>query len=176
MAQAKRVACLLATHYEDSEFRIPYERLTEAGYQVDVIGTEVGKELRGYKGRDEVRTTHAIDQVKPDDYAALLIPGGFSPDHLRGDARFLNFVKAFDALKRPLAAVCHGPQLLMAAHLVKGRTLTAWKTVRADLELIPDVHVKDEPVVRDANWITSRKPDDVGLFSDALVQALEARA
>lgn len=176
MAQGKKVACLLATGYEDSEFRVPYERLTQAGYQVDVIGVEAGKELKGYKGKDSVKATHGIDQVKPGDYAALLIPGGHSPDQLRGDARFVKFVQEFDALKRPLAAVCHGPQLLMAAHLVKGRTLTAWKTVRGDLEMIPDVHVKDEAVVRDANWITSRKPDDLPMFSDALVQALEARA
>jgi protease I len=176
MAQNKKVACLLATGYEDSEFRIPYDRLLEAGYRVDVIGVEAGQQLKGYKGKDAIRVTHGIDEVKPEDYGALLIPGGHSPDQLRGDPRFVTFVQAFDALDRPLAAVCHGPQLLMAAHLVKGRTLTAWKTVRGDLEQIPGVHVKDEPVVRDGNWITSRKPDDLPLFSDALLQTLEARA
>jgi protease I len=175
MIQDKKVACLLASGYEDSEFRIPYDRLLQAGYSVDVIGAEAGKKLEGYKGKDSIRVTHAIDEVRPEDYAALLIPGGHSPDQLRADERFVKFVKDFDALGRPLAAVCHGPQLLMAAHLVKGRTLTAWETVRADLEQIPGVHVTDEAVVRDGNWITSRKPADLAPFSDALVQALEAQ-
>jgi protease I len=176
MAQHAKVACLLANGYEDSEFRIPYDRLLQAGYAVDVIGAEAGQQLKGYKGKDSIRATKGIDEVKPEDYGALLIPGGHSPDQLRADARFVKFVQAFDALDRPLAAVCHGPQLLMAAHLVKGRTLTAWKTVRGDLEQIPEVHVKDEAVVRDRNWITSRKPEDLGPFSDALLQTLEARA
>lgn len=176
MAQGKKVACLLTNGYEDSEFRVPYERLTKAGYEVDIISNEAGRELKGYKGKDTTRSNKGIDEVKPQDYAALLIPGGHSPDQLRADERFVKFVREFDGLKRPLAAVCHGPQLLMAAHLVKGRTLTAWKTVRDDLAQIPDVHVKDEALVRDANWITSRKPDDLPMFSDALVQALESRA
>lgn len=176
MANGKKVACLLTSGYEDSEFRVPYDRLTQAGYEVDIISAEAGKELKGYKGKDTTQATKGIDEVKPEDYAALLIPGGHSPDKLRADQRFVKFVQAFDALKRPLAAVCHGPQLLMAAHLVKGRTLTAWKTVQDDLSQIGDVHVKDEALVRDQNWITSRKPDDLPIFSDALVKALgEAR-
>ena len=80
-------------------------------------------------------------------------------------------MKEFDASKKPLAAVCHGPQLLITAGLVKGRTLTAWKTIQEDLRQI-GANVKDEPVVRDGNWITSRKPDDLQQFSDAVVQAL----
>jgi protease I len=80
-------------------------------------------------------------------------------------------VKEFDATKKPLAAVCHGPQLLISAGLVKGRTLTAWKTIQEDLRQI-GASVKDEPVVRDGNWITSRQPGDLQQFSDAVVQAL----
>ena len=114
----------------------------------------------------------AIDEVKPQDYQALLIPGGQSPDHLRADPRVVQFVKAFDALKRPIAAVCHGPQLLLSARLVKGRTLTAWKTVQDDLEQA-GAKVLDQPVVIDQNWITSRKPEDLEKFSEALIQALQ---
>jgi protease I len=80
-------------------------------------------------------------------------------------------VKEFDASKKPLAAVCHGPQLLITAGLVKGRTLTAWKTIQEDLRQI-GANVKDEPVVRDGTWITSRQPDDLQQCSDAVVQAL----
>ena len=167
-----RVACLLANGFEDSELRVPYQALKEAGIAVDVIGQQAGEELRGERGQEQVKTDVAIDQARPDRYQALLIPGGFSPDRLRADQRFVDFVREFDALGRPIAAVCHGPQLLMAARLVKGRTLTAWKTVREDLELA-GVRTRDEPVVRDGNWITSRQPSDLPAFSEALLRTLQ---
>jgi deglycase len=84
-------------------------------------------------------------------------------------------VKRFDRTGRPLAAVCHGPQLLMAAHLVKGRTLTAWPTIQDDLRLA-GARVEDQAVVRDRNWITSRKPDDLDQFSSAVLDALRSEA
>jgi protease I len=170
MAQGK-VACLLGDGFEDSEFRIPYDRVRKEGYQVDIIGQKAGMELKGYKGKERVKADKGIDEVRPEDYIGLLIPGGYSPDHLRVDPRFVEFVKRFDAQKRPLAAVCHGPQLLLSARLVRGRTLTAWPTVQVDLELA-GANVKDEPVVIDQNWITSRKPDDLQAFSEAFVQGL----
>jgi protease I len=168
-----RVACLLGPGFEDSEFRIPYDRLKAAGYQVDVIGLRAGEEVKGSKGKESVKVEKSIDQVKPQEYQGLLIPGGQSPDHLRVDPRVVQFVKQFDALKRPLAAVCHGPQLLLTARLVKGRTLTAWQTVQGDLEQA-GAKVVDEAVVRDQNWITSRKPEDLEKFSEALIAALES--
>lgn len=167
-----KIACLLGQGFEDSEFRIPYDRLKKEGYQVDVIGAKAGEELKGYKGRERVKVSMSIDQAKADDYDALLIPGGQSPDRLRADKRFVDFVRAFEDSGKLIAAVCHGPQLLIAAHLVKGRTLTAWSTIQDDLEQI-GATVKDEPVVRDRNWITSRKPDDLQAFSDAIVDSLE---
>jgi len=170
MAQL-RVACLLGSDFEDSEFRAPYDRLRKEGYQVDIIGTKAGQEVKGKKGKEIVKIEKSVDEVRPEDYAALLIPGGGSPDHLRADQRFVEFVKRFDALRRPLAAVCHGPQLLLSARLVKGRTLTAWTTIQGDLQQA-GANVKDEQVVLDQNWITSRKPEDLPAFSEALIQAL----
>src|SRR6185295_13221721 len=152
-----KVALLLGQGFEDSEFRIPYDRARAAGHQVEIIGAKAGEELTGYKGKEKVRADRAIDEARPDDYDALLIPGGHSPDHLRADPRFVEFVKRFDATKRPVAAVCHGPQLLISAGLVKGRTLTAWKTIQEDLRQI-GAHVVDQEVVLDGNWITSRQP------------------
>ena len=167
-----KIACVLGQGFEDSEFRVPYDRLKGEGYQVDVIGFRAGEELKGYKGRETVRADKAIDQVKAEEYDALLIPGGQSPDHLRVDKRFVEFVGAFEEDGKLIAAVCHGPQLLIAAHLAKGRTLTAWSTIQDDLQQI-GATVKDEAVVKDRNWITSRKPDDLQQFSDAIVDALE---
>jgi protease I len=174
MARAQRVACLLAPDFEDSEFRIPYDRLIGEGYQVDVIAAKQGDRLEGKKGKEEVRADRGIDDVKPDDYDALFIPGGYSPDKLRADARFVDFTRRFDTLGRPIVTVCHGPQLLLTAGLVRpGRKLTAWKTVQGDLAHT-GAEVVDEPVVRDGNWVTSRQPSDLEAFSDAAIELLSA--
>jgi len=170
---ARKVAVLLGEGFEDSEFKVPYDRLKAEGFEVDVIGRETGEELRGKRGKVTTRATRSIADARPPDYDALVLPGGYSPDKLRADERFVRFVKDFDATKKPLAAVCHGPQLLITAGLVKGRTLTAWSTIQEDLRQI-GARVKDEPVVKDGNWITSRKPDDLQQFSDALIQALRS--
>jgi protease I len=168
-----KVALLLGQGFEDSEFRIPYDRLREAGHQVEIIGTKAGEELTGYHGKEKVAADESIDGVRPENYDALFIPGGYSPDRLRADPRFVRFVQRFDATKRPVAAVCHGPQLLIAAGLVRGRTLTAWKTIQEDLRQI-GANVEDDEVVLDGNWITSRQPADLEAFSHALLRVLES--
>lgn len=171
MGTMKKVACLLGPGFEDSEYKVPTDALREGGYTVDVIGAKVGETLHGSKGKVDARADLAIDCVKVGDYDLLLIPGGGSPDALRADPRFVDFVRDFDATGRPIAAVCHGPQLLAAAHLVQGRTLTAWQTIQDDLQQM-GATVKDEAVVEDRNWITSRKPDDLPQFTKAMLGAL----
>jgi len=170
---AKKVGVLLGEGFEDSELKVPYDRLKAEGFEVDIIGREVGEEIRGKRGNVTVKATRSIAEARPQAYDALVLPGGYSPDKLRADERFVRFVREFDATRKPLAAVCHGPQLLITAGLVKGRTLTAWTTIQEDLRQI-GAKVKDEPVVKDGNWITSRKPDDLQQFSDALIQALRS--
>jgi len=167
-----RIACLLASGFEDSEFRVPYDRLREAGYLVEIIGLRAGEQLEGERKREPVKTDFGIDEGDPADYQGLLIPGGYSPDKLRADERFVDFVKEFDGTRRPLAAVCHGPQLLLAAELQRGRTLTAWKTVQSDLRQA-GAKVVDQEVVVDGNWITSRKPDDLPAFSERFLAELD---
>jgi protease I len=168
-----KVGFVVGQGFEDSELRVPFDRVREAGLAVEVIGARAGEELKGYRGRETFVADRGIDEVRADDYAALVIPGGHSPDHLRADHRFVQLVKDFDATGRPLAAVCHGPQLLITAGLVRGRTLTAWKTIQEDLRQI-GADVKDEPVVIDDNWITSRQPADLETFSLAILSALDA--
>ena len=169
--QRGTIACLLANDFEDSEFRIPVEHLRAAGYAVEVIGVRAGEMLRGKKGKEKAVADLGIEDAGVDEYEGLLIPGGYSPDHLRADERFVEFVRAFDATRRPLAAVCHGPQLLLAAQLQRGRTLTAWKTVQDDLRQAGAV-VLDQEVVVDGNWITSRQPSDLEAFSAKLIEEL----
>jgi len=166
-----KIACLLGEDFEDSELELPRDRLIGAGFDVEVIGARAGAELRGKRGEVTERVEKSIDSANPEDYAALFIPGGYSPDHIRADRRFVDFVLRFEALKRPVAAICHGPQLLITAGLVRGRRLTAWTTIQDDLRQV-GANVQDAPVVVDGNWITSRQPSDLPAFSEALLSTL----
>ncbi len=157
-----KIACVLGPDFEDSEFRVPFDRFTAAGHQVTVIGLERGASLQGKKGREKTTADLGIDQARADEYDALFIPGGHSPDALRGDPRMVQFVKAF--ANKPIFAICHGPQLLLTAGMVQGRTLTAWKTVQEDLKHT-GAKVVDQEVVVDRNLVTSRKPDDLDAFT-----------
>ena len=166
-----KIACLLADGFEDSEFQIPCDWLSAAGYTVEIVGARAGDALKGEKGRETVVVDLSIDEADVDAYEGMLIPGGHSPDILRADDRFVEFVRAFDATGRPLAAVCHGPQILLTAELQAGRTLTAWPTVQGDLRQA-GAHVVDRDVVVDDNWITSRKPADLEAFTAKFVEEL----
>ena len=168
-----RVACVLDSDFEDSEFRGPYDALRRAGHDVTVIGLGKGTELLGKQGEERVTTERGIDDVSAGDFDALLIPGGYSPDHLRADRRMVDFTRAFFTNERPVFAICHGPQLLMTARVVRGRRMTAWLTVQDDLSQV-GADVVDEEVVVDRRLVTSRKPDDVPAFSREALRVLES--
>jgi protease I len=156
-----KIACVLASHFEDSEFKAPSDAFRQEGHEVVVIGKKAGEMLEGKRGREKAQADLAIDDARPEDYDALFIPGGFSPDQLRADDRFVDFTRAFDG--RPVFAICHGPQLLLTADLVHGRRMTAWKTVQKDLKCC-GAQVVDEEVVVDGNLVTSRQPTDIPAF------------
>lgn len=156
-----KIACVLSEGYEDSEFKVPYDKLKAAGHEVTVIGAKKGETLKGKAGKESIDTDVAIDDVRPESFDALLIPGGHSPDQLRADERFVTFMKAFAS--KPIFAICHGPQLLITAEMVKGRTMTAWQTVQVDLKNA-GASVVDKEVCVDKNLVTSRKPDDLDAF------------
>lgn len=166
------IACLLDSGFEDSEFRKPYDAFTQAGHQVTIVGLEAGKELEGYRGKETTRSEMGIDEARPDRFDALFIPGGYSPDHLRVNQKAVAFTKAFFDEERPVFAVCHGPQLLIAARAWKGRRLTAWPTIQDDLRQL-GAEVVDEEVVVDGNLVTSRKPDDLDAFCRESLRLLE---
>jgi protease I len=167
-----RIACLLDSDFEDSEFEKPYRALRDAGHDVVVIGFERGKEVSGKKGQVKTKTELSIGDASPGDYDALLIPGGYSPDHLRADKRFVDFARAFFDRERPVCAVCHGPQLLITAGVVKGRRMTAWRTIQEDLRYA-GANVVDEEVVVDRNLVTSRQPSDLDAFSRESIKLLQ---
>jgi len=166
-----KIAMLVGPGYEDSEFQVPYERLREAGHEVVVLGLERGSIVAGKGGKSKVEIEHTVDEVATDAFDALVIPGGHGPDRLRIDTPVVEFVRTFHALGRPVAAICHGPQLLIEADLVKGRKMTSWPSVRKDLENAGAQWV-DRELVEDANFITSRKPDDLPAFCDAILKRL----
>jgi protease I len=169
-----KIACLLGPMFEDSEFQKPYDAFLEAGHEVVVIGVESGKELTGDKGKVTFRTEKAITDVKPDEFDALFIPGGNSPDKLRADHRIVQFVADMCRKNKPVFAICHGPQLLLSADCHKGYKMTAWKTIREDLRKAGG-NVVDEEVVVDRNVVTSRMPDDIPAFIRESLNLLSRR-
>ena len=119
--------------------------------------------MKGYRGKESHVTDIAIDDVSPEQFNALFIPGGYSPDHLRVNPVVVEFVKGFFSAGKPVFAVCHGPQLIITAGEYRGRRLTAWQTIQDDLRKL-GADVVDEEVVVDGNLVTSRKPDDLDAF------------
>jgi deglycase len=166
-----KIAITLADGFEDSEFTVPYERLRAAGHEVTVVGTQTGETVTGKRGNASHRVDTVAATLNPDNFDALLIPGGHSPDRLRLDADVVDFTRRFSATGKPVAAICHGPQLLIEAGLVDGRTLTSWPSVRTDL-INAGADWVDREVVLDTNLITSRKPDDLPVFCKTLVERL----
>jgi protease I len=158
-----RIACVLSDGVEDSELTQPMEAFRKAGHEVVIIGAEKREEIAGKHGEAKVRADMGIDEARPEDFDALFVPGGYSPDHLRVDARFLHFARAFADADRPIVAVCHGPQLLSSADAIRGRRLTAWPTVQEDLRRMGE-RVEDAEVVVDGQLVTSRKPGDLEAF------------
>ncbi|MGN6031409.1 MAG: type 1 glutamine amidotransferase domain-containing protein [Thermomicrobiales bacterium] len=169
MASGKRVAVVLAKNYEDIESDAPIEALQGAGARVTVIGTEKGP-IEGKKG-GSTEATETFDSVHAADYDLLVIPGGGSPENLRIDDGAVAFTRAFVESGKPVAAICHGAQLLISAKVLAGKKLTAVNKIRDDVANAGGIYV-DEPLVIDGNLITSRVPDDLPVFNDAIVKAI----
>lgn len=165
------IAVVIANDYEDSEYEQPARCLEDAGHRLTRIGTEKGQRVRGKKHESEVTVDSAAGDVSVDDFDALLIPGGYSPDQLRTSEEVVSFVKAFHDSGKLIAAVCHGPSLLVDAEAVRGHRLTSWPSIRRDLTNAGG-DVVDEEVVVDGNLITSRAPDDLPAFCDAILSHL----
>jgi protease I len=166
-----RIAFVLGDDFEDSEFRRPYDGLSRAGHVLEIVGVKAGARVKGKQGREEIAIEKAAAEADPSTYDALVIPGGYSPDHLRVDRSVVGFVQQMVRAGKLIAAVCHGPQLLIEAGAVDGKTLTSWPSVRTDLENA-GAHWVDQQVVIDDKLITSRKPDDLAAFTQAIEQRL----
>ncbi len=166
-----KVAFLLADNFEDSEFRVPYDRLRQAGHESTVIGSEAGREVKGKQGEETFAPEVTPDQVSPADFDALVIPGGYAPDKLRMDEGVVKFVKDVASSGKPVAAICHAGWLLAEAGVVGGRKVTSYSSIRTDL-VNAGAEWVDEEVVVDGNLITSRGPDDLDAFCSAILDAI----
>lgn len=158
-----KIACVLGPKFEDSEFKQPYEAFRGEGHEVTIVGLEAKAQLDGDKGTEKATVERSFQDVRPDDFDAMFIPGGVSPDKLRAHDQAVQWVKRFMATGKPVFAICHGPQLLLTANEFRNHKMTAWKTVQGDLKKA-GADVVDQEVVVDRNLVTSRQPQDIPAF------------
>lgn len=173
--KGRKIAILATDGFEQAELTEPMENLKEAGATVEVLSTHDGK-IKGWSKTNwgsTVKVDRLVNDARPGDYDALVLPGGvMNPDNLRTNKAAVSFVRDFAQSGKPVAAICHGPQTLIEAGVVKGHTMTSWPSLRTDLANAGANWV-DREVVNDANLITSRKPEDIPAFSQALATMIE---
>jgi protease I len=166
----KRVAILVAEGFQDQETLDPMNFLRDRGAEVVVIGPSV-KTVTAYNSDKQVQIEKAVADVTASEFDALIIPGGHSPQRLRDEAEIVDFVRAFYETDRTIAAICHGPQVLIAAGVMDGKRATGYEGISDEL-IEAGADYKDRPLVHDGNIITSRVPDDLPVFSEAIANAL----
>lgn len=173
--QGKRVAIIATDGFEQAELQVPKERLEAAGAEVNVVSLQRG-EIWGWNKDDwgdPVKVDRTIDEVKVGDYDAIVIPGGqINPDLLRVNPIVVKFVRDFYASKKPLAAVCHAPWVLIEAGIAKGHKMTSYKSIVTDVKNAGANWV-DQPVVVDQGLITSRNPGDLEAFSAKIIEEIK---
>lgn len=166
----KRVAILIENFFDEKELIYPYFRLKEAGYEVHLVGSEKDKMYTGKSTYSE-KSTHSSEDVKAEDYDAVVIPGGYSPDHMRRNQATINFVKEMDRLGKPIAAICHGPWMMASCCNLKGKKMTGFFSIKDDIVNAGAEYV-DAEVVVDKNLITSRNPKDLPAFLKAIIDKI----
>lgn len=168
----KRIAILATNGFERSELFEPKKALEAAGAQVDVVSPESG-EIRGWAHgdwSDSIPVAVSLSDATEEDYDGLMLPGGvINPDRLRTFEQAVSFVKSFARVGKPIAAICHGPQMLIEADIVRGRKVTSWPSLKTDLKNAGATWV-DREVVTDQGLITSRKPDDIQAFNEKMIE------
>jgi protease I len=175
--QGKKVAILATDGFEQAELLEPKKALELAGATTEVISPQPGK-IRGWNHKEwaqEVPVDVPLASADASGYDALVLPGGvMNPDKLRMEPKAVEFVKRFFEEGKPVAAICHGPWMLVEADVLKGRTLTSWASVKTDIRNAGGNWV-DREVVADGNLVTSRKPDDIPAFNQRLIEVMSSQ-
>lgn len=168
---AKRIAILIEQKVEDAEFQIPFTALQKAGADVVVLGSRMNEEYKGKQGKLSVKPDGTTAEARAQDFDAVIIPGGMAPDVMRTNLKTVRFVQ--DAMQHGIlvAAVCHGPQLLIEGDLLQGKRVTGFKAIRKDLQNA-GAECLDQPLVVDGNLLTSRRPGDLPIFTTAILKRL----
>jgi protease I len=173
-----RIAILATDGYERSELREPLEKLRARGARVEVVSPKPG-EIRSWDKKnwgDSVKVDRPLAEARPEEYDALVLPGGqINPDLLRLEPEAVAFVRSFAESGKPLAAICHGPWMLVEADVVQGVAMTSYPSIRTDL-VNAGAEWRDAPVVVDDAIVTSRRPDDLPDFIAKIVDEIETRA
>lgn len=168
----RKIAILAADGYEQVELTEPMKALKDAGAVVTIVSLKGGS-IQGFKHDkpgDSVTVDKEVGAVNESEFDGLFIPGGlFNPDALRSDEKAVAFAKSFFTSGKPVASICHGPQVLITAGVVKGRKMTSWGAVQTDLKNAGAI-VSDEEVVTDQGLVTSRKPDDIPAFNAKIIE------
>ena len=170
----KKIAILATDGFEQVELMEPRKALDNEGATTVIISPKSG-EIKGWKFKEwgeSVKVDKTLENANPNDYDALVLPGGvMNPDHLRMDAKAVNFVRQFVSTGKPIAAICHAPWTLVEADAVRGKTVTSWPSLKTDLKNAGAKWV-DQEVVTDGQFIFSRKPDDIPAFNRAVIEAV----
>jgi protease I len=164
-----KVLIISADNFEDSELLVPYYRMLEEGHDVDIASIKTGK-IRGKKGY-EIEANKAVADVYPEDYGLLILPGGKAPGEIRKNQHALDIARAFFKRNKPVAAICHGPQTLISAGLMKGRHATCYRSVAEEMKEA-GANYEDDEVIVDGNLITSRQPGDLPAFMKAIMKQI----
>lgn len=167
----KRVAFLIENGFEDSEFQVPYKALQLAGVETVVLGSRLNETYKGKQGKVSIQADATTTETRPGGFDAIVIPGGMAPDTMRNNPNTVQFVKDAIDQGKLVAAVCHGPQVLIDADVLRGRQATGFVSIRQDM-INAGANYIDEPLVIDGNLITSRQPGDLAIFSTAILTRL----
>jgi protease I len=167
----RKILIMVDEGFEDSEFIYPYYRFREEGYTVEVVAPKGKKTYMGKHGVPALSDL-SPEEVNIEDYDALVIPGGWAPDRMRINGEMVRIVREAYEKGKVIAAICHGPQMLIEADILRGRRATCWKSVRADLKNAGAVFI-DAPVVVDGRIVTSRFPDDLPYFCRETINLLK---
>ena len=167
----KTIAILIEDMFDENELIYPYYRLLEEGFEVHLIGPDKDTKFKSKAGVER-QSTHSSKEISARDYDGLVIPGGFSPDYMRRTKETVDFVREMNELKKPIAAICHGPWMLASANAIEGKKITSFPSLKIDLENAGGEYV-DEEVVVDGNLITSRSPKDLPAFLKATIEKLK---
>ncbi len=168
--RGRKIAIFLEKMYEDLEFWYPYLRMKEEGAEICIVAPKV----ETYEGEHGLtaKADQSIVGVKTDEFNALIIPGGYSPDHMRRVPEMVEFVKTMNDEKKPIAAICHGPWMLASAEVINGKKVTSFFSLKDDL-IHAGAEWIDQEVVKDGNIITSRNPNDLPAFCKKIIDTLE---